>query len=132
MPEKTCSSSRRSSLGGGLSENAFQYRHSITYGSSHALTLLNAAGQHIRDRGLAFLFPPLRLCSGGGRDLFRVENPPWQRLPFQKGGASPPAEGEGAAYEVPVAPYGDVFSDLVVGLSQRVLHLLVALLYPAS
>src|SRR5829696_10296445 len=46
--------------------------------------------------------------------------------------ARPPAEAEGAAHQLPVPPDGEVLSDLVMSPTQRVLHLLVALLYPTS
>src|SRR5215218_1501236 len=108
---------------------------SITYGSSHALTLLSASG-HERYGDFArapLLFPPLRcsVLNGWGMCLL-FENHPRLCLGLQEIGALPPAETERQAHHLPVAPYGDVLPYLVVGPSQRVLYLLVALLDPVS
>src|SRR5215210_1094154 len=65
-------------LGRGPVGVRLQYRHTITYGSSHVLTFLSASGQHRRGWRLAlFLFPPpprkwRRSRRGSRRSLLRV------------------------------------------------------------
>src|SRR5919112_3008092 len=104
---------------------------SITHGSSQLLTRTNATGEHSgRSCGRpfwTFLFFPTRYLHGGGGSFraFFEGCPRWCRR-LQRACTSPPAEGERAAHQLPVAPDRDIFSDLVVGPPERVLHLFVA------
>src|SRR5215218_5618572 len=75
-------------------------------------------------------FPCCLLGFGGQGGRLLLEDYPRRRLVLQQLRTLPPAEGEGAAHHLPVASYGYVLPNLVVCPSQRVLHLLVALLDP--
>src|SRR5215217_8120271 len=110
---------------------------SITYGSSHALTLLSASGHERRYGGFArasLLFSPLRCSVLNGWDMrLLFEDHPRGCLGLQQEVRTlPPAETERQAHHLPVAPYGDVLPYVVVRPSQGILHLLVALLDPVS
>src|SRR5829696_3153155 len=78
-------------------------------------------------------FSPARLLGRArrGAPLVFEDHHRW-RAHFAVLLARPPAEAEGAAHQLPVPPDGEVLSDLVMSPTQRVLHLLVALLYPTS
>src|SRR5215204_3192554 len=106
---------------------------SITYGSSHALTLLSASGHERRYGDFArasLLFSPFRCSVLNLWDMrLLFEDHPRGCLGLQQELRTlPPAEGEGQAHHLPVAANGDVLPYLVVRPSQGVLHLLVALL----
>ena len=61
-------------------------------------------------------FFPTRYLHGGGGSFraFFEGCPRWCRR-LQRACTSPPAEGERAAHQLPVAPDRDIFSDLLVG-----------------
>src|SRR5215217_4812038 len=128
-PRWTASSSARSCGGGGAFDHACQKRHSITHGSSQLLTRRRATGHDggrfscCSSSESSSFFPRL-LCNGLGL---------WCRIHEHRrllSGVRPPAETEGAQYQLPVPSDGMVAPDLEVGEAQLSLDLPVALLHP--
>src|SRR5215207_4843100 len=93
---------------------------SITHGSSQLLTRTNATGQHSGrscERPFwAFLFSPTRYLHVGGGSFraFFEGCPRWWCRRLQRARTSPPAEGERAAHQLPVAPDRHIFSGVSV------------------
>src|SRR5579859_6746627 len=93
-------------------------------GSSHARTALRAAGHERCGRSIDSIFPPTHLARGSSVCFGQLDCV-WTGTALLI-----PAEGEGAAEQVPVAPDGLIASHLVVAPAQRPFGLLVALLHP--
>src|SRR5579859_4767203 len=95
-------------------------------GSSHARTARSAAGHERCGRGcgVVAVFFPARVLGGSGVRFG------WLVAAWTGTALVIPAEGEGAADQVPVAPDGTITSHLIVTPAQRPFGLLVALLDP--
>ena len=118
QPASKNSMSAPSSGGGGLFEHACQQCVSQRTGVSHERTARNRRGQRRRTRDAAgWIFSPCRRDGIAQAHLGRLV---------------PPAEGERAAHQRPVAADGTVAAHHEVGPAQFILHLLVALLDPVA
>ncbi len=142
LPANTQSSSAWNAGGGGRSDHARQKRCNMIHGSSQARTSRSAAGQLTLGRGcfdrrIFFSRRPPVSSTGRGRAPFALASCRLLRLiEFDRldlaAGQRPPAKGEGATHQLPVAADGVVGAHLILGPAQALLDLLVALLDPGA